>query len=63
MRNLAINEVPRRCRCGALCGAKRTRCRKCHDRIRWYRRKAWRINPIRHAQGSHTLSKEKVITA
>lgn len=48
MRYLVSGKVGHRCRCGALCLPKKSQCRKCHFRCRWYRRKAWRINPARH---------------
>jgi len=44
---LATNADPRHCRCGALCESTKSRCRKCLYRARWYRRKAWRCNPLR----------------
>lgn len=47
MNKLPINPDQHYCCCGALCGPANTRCRKCRDRLRWYRRKAWRINPMR----------------
>jgi hypothetical protein len=41
------------CRCGALPEATKTLCLKCRCRARWYRRKAWRSDPLRHlAQNS-----------
>ena len=44
MCNLAIDMSPHHCRCGALCETGKIRCRKCHTRSRWYRRKAWRVS-------------------
>ena len=48
MRAFATSTAARRCRCGALCEAAKTHCRKCHYRSRWYRRKAWKFNPMCH---------------
>ena len=45
MPSIAINADLRHCRCGASCESTKSRCRKCRDRARWYRRKAWRCNP------------------
>jgi len=41
MPSIAINADLRYCRCSALCENTKSRCRKCRDRARWYRRKAW----------------------
>ena len=46
MRIPATEENPSLCHCGALRAAGKPRCRKCHYRARWYRRKAWRRNPV-----------------
>jgi hypothetical protein len=48
MRDFQAKSGRRYCRCGALSEATKPRCRKCHYRDRWYRRKAWRSNPLRH---------------
>jgi hypothetical protein len=48
------------CCCGALREATRTHCKKCRDRSRWYRRKAWRINPERRIDPAATTPKEEV---
>ena len=45
MPNSAIGLHQDHCRCGALRETASTHCKKCRDRSRWYRRKAWRINP------------------
>jgi hypothetical protein len=45
MRDFKTEAGRRYCRCGALTEATTTLCRKCRARARWYRRKAWRINP------------------
>jgi hypothetical protein len=52
------SEAGRRyCPCGALPEATKIRCRKCRYRARWYRRKAWRTNPLRRlAQNSQKRS-------
>ena len=56
MPSIAINADLRYCRCSALCENTKSRCRKCRDRARWYRRKAWRCNPRRHL--TRTLTEE-----
>ncbi len=58
MPNFTISTASRYCRCGALCENTKSRCRKCSDRARWYRRKAWRCNPLRHL--SQTLTEEVI---
>jgi hypothetical protein len=62
MRNLVIDPCQRYCRCGALCGPATTQCQKCRARLRWYRRKAWRINPARHQPDPAAAMTEEVIT-
>jgi hypothetical protein len=42
MRNRPILRDGRRCRCGALTEDGLSRCTKCRNRSRWYRRKAWK---------------------
>jgi hypothetical protein len=48
MRNDTFSQTRRCPHCGALCHPTKARCLKCYYRVRWYRRKAWRINPTRH---------------
>jgi hypothetical protein len=45
---LIIDTERHYCLCGALCERASAHCRKCRARSRWYRRKAWRVNPERH---------------
>jgi hypothetical protein len=52
MRNFKTETGRRYCRCGALTEATKTLCNKCRSRARWYRRKAWRANPLRHINQS-----------
>jgi hypothetical protein len=47
MRDLTVGQPGSLCHCGALRLPSQSQCRKCHFRCRWYRRKAWRINPSR----------------
>jgi hypothetical protein len=61
MRNLLIDPSRRHCRCGALCAPGSAQCRKCRARFRWYRRKAWRLNPARHQPDPAAVT-EEVIT-
>jgi hypothetical protein len=44
IRKFPIYRIPGYCHCGAPCGKRVLRCRKCQARFRWYRRKAWRTN-------------------
>jgi hypothetical protein len=57
---MPINADLRYCRCGALCKNTKSRCRKCHYRARWYRRKAWRCNPQLHL--TQTPTEEVTLT-
>jgi hypothetical protein len=47
MRDFKSEANRRYCRCGAPTELTKTRCLKCRYRARWYRRKAWRNNPVR----------------
>jgi hypothetical protein len=60
MLNLAIDPRQRHCHCGALCETPSPYCKKCRDRSRWYRRKAWRINPQRRIDPAATTTKEVI---
>jgi hypothetical protein len=60
MLNLAIDPRQHCCRCGALCETTNPHCKKCRDRSRWYRRKAWRINPQRDTNPAATPTKEVI---
>jgi hypothetical protein len=62
MRNLAIDPDHHYCRCGALCEQTTTQCRKCRDRLGWYRRKAWRVKRDRYRPVLAVASMEEVIT-
>ena len=62
MSTIVISPVPGRCRCEALCAGVATQCRKCHYRCRWYRRKAWRTNPVRQ-RAKLTSTHKKEVTA
>lgn len=58
MRKFAIDLDPGYCHCGAPCDSRKIRCRKCHARFRWYRRKARRRNPMSYGR-SRKLLREK----
>jgi hypothetical protein len=60
MRNLTIDSDEHYCRCGALREPTSTHCKKCRDRSRWYRRKAWRANPERRIRPATTTTKEVI---
>jgi hypothetical protein len=48
MQNTPPRLIPGYCPCGALCDVPAiTRCQKCRNRLRWYRRKAWRVKSHR----------------
>jgi hypothetical protein len=60
MQNTPAGLIPGYCFCGALCEAPAiTRCQKCRNRLRWYRRKAWRVKSERPGRSSRTLSRRK----
>jgi hypothetical protein len=58
MRNLAIDPEQNHCPCGALSEQTQAQCQKCRNRLRWHRRKAWRVNSARDTDQAATLTKE-----
>lgn len=60
MKNIPASPAPGYCPCGALCDRPSiTRCQKCRVRLRWYRRKAWRIKSDQGNSGSHPVARRR----